>query len=227
MPQKFALVSVLVVLFVAVAGYLWTSVFPYRFSQQAPLNIPLLTGVYEESATSGVFAGQRVAVPPEEAAAKNSVLGDNTSNKRIEVDLSAQRLYAFEGDRKIFDFPVSTGKWWPTPTGTFRLWIKLRYTRMKGGSQALGTYYDLPNVPYTMFFYNDQVPQYKGFGIHGAYWHNNFGHPMSHGCVNMRIPDSEQLFYWAEPQLRGLSSIKATADNPGTPVIIYGVTPKI
>ena len=49
---------------------------------------------------------------------------------------------------------------------------------------------DLPNVPYTMYFY-------KGYGIHGTYWHHNFGHPMSHGCVNMRTSDAAWLFNWA------------------------------
>ena len=95
-----------------------------------------------------------------------------------------------EGDATVNSFLVSTGKWYPTPTGEWRIWTKLRYTRMKGGSKALGTYYDLPNVPYTMY-YN------QGYGIHGAYWHNNFGHPMSHGCVNMRPVEAGIVFSWA------------------------------
>ena len=91
---------------------------------------------------------------------------------------------------------------------------------MTGGSKDLGTYYYLPNVPYTMFFYKD-------YGIHGAYWHDNFGHPMSHGCVNMRIDDAEKLFYWANPILpQNINSITATEENPGTKVIIYGTTPR-
>ncbi|MGE5251028.1 MAG: L,D-transpeptidase, partial [Bacteroidota bacterium] len=48
----------------------------------------------------------------------------------------------------------------------------------------------LPNVPYTMYFY-------KGYGLHGTYWHNNFGTPMSHGCVNLRIEDSKWLYNFA------------------------------
>ena len=96
---------------------------------------------------------------------------------------------------------------------------------MSGGSQALGTYYDLPNVPFTMFFYNDKQPKWRGYAIHGAYWHNNFGHPMSHGCVNMSIAESEQIYYWAQPNLQDRASIQTTADNPGTRIIIYGTTP--
>ena len=81
---------------------------------------------------------------------------------------------------------------------------------MVGGSRALGTYYDLPNVPHIMYFYNENTPKWKGYGIHGAYWHNNFGHPKSHGCVNLQLGDAELLFNWAEV---------------GTRVIIYGQTP--
>ena len=69
---------------------------------------------------------------------------------------------------------------------------------MKGGSAALHTYYDLPNVPYTMFFYNDQVPMMRGYGIHGTYWHSNFGTPMSHGCINMPTPEAQWAYYWSD-----------------------------
>ena len=122
----------------------------------------------------------------------SSVLGQTTSGaeKWIEVDLSEQRLYMREGTKQVGTFLVSTGKWSPTPVGEWRIWTKLRYTRMKGGSKALGTFYDLPNVPYTMYYY-------KGYGIHGAYWHNNFGQPMSHGCVNMKPEEAGIVFNWA------------------------------
>lgn len=186
-----------------------------------------LSGAFEEGAQTAQFEGKTVAAPPYRELAKKDtfVLGETTGKKTIQIDLSSQRLYAMEGDTVIMEFPVSTGKWYPTPTGTFRIWIKLRYTRMRGGSQALGTYYNLPNIPYTMFFANAKVPKTRGFGIHGAYWHNNFGHPMSHGCVNMRIEDAEKLFTWADPPTLG-STTYANAASPGTEVIIYGETPK-
>ena len=60
---------------------------------------------------------------------------------------------------------------------------------MKGGSGADA--YDLPNVPYVMYFYQD-------FGLHGAYWHDNFGHMMSHGCINERFVDAKTLYEWAD-----------------------------
>jgi lipoprotein-anchoring transpeptidase ErfK/SrfK len=108
----------------------------------------------------------------------------------------------------------------PTPQGEFRIWIKLRATRMTGGS---GKYaYDLPNLPYTMFFENENVPSWRGYGLHGAYWHNQFGTPRSHGCVNLPVESAKQLYYWVSPELPdGKSSVKATEENQGTRVVIH------
>lgn len=176
---------------------------------------------------SGVFMGQQISIPSYVSARLNDiqVLGEKTGgNKHIYVDLSKQHLYAVEDGLLVMDFPISSGKWYPTPTGDFKIWIKLRATRMTGGNPSIGTYYDLPNVPYTMFFYNDEVAAGRGFSLHGAYWHNNFGHPMSHGCVNISIPDAERLYNWADPPTTGYST-EATKDNPGTVVTIFGTTP--
>lgn len=125
----------------------------------------------------------------EVSEANTNILGQST-DRWIEVNLSQQRLYAWEGSNLVYNYLISSGKWAPTPTGNFNIWIKLRSTRMTGGSKALGTYYNLPNVPCTMYFY-------KGYGLHGTYWHNNFGHPMSHGCVNMRTSEACTLYEWA------------------------------
>ncbi len=108
-----------------------------------------------------------------------------TGEKWIDIDLSSQQLFAYEGHTVVRSFVVSTGTWqYPTPVGRFYVWIKLRTTDMSGPG------YYLPDVPYTMYFY-------KGYGIHGTYWHDNFGTPMSHGCVNMRTEDAGWLFDWA------------------------------
>ncbi len=128
------------------------------------------------------------------ALADAKVLGQTTphdDNKWVEINLSEQKLYMKEGTNTIASFLISSGKWAPTPTGNFAIWTKLRYTTMAGGNPALGTYYNLPNVPYTMYFY-------QGYGIHGTYWHNNFGNPMSHGCVNMRTEEAGIVYNWAE-----------------------------
>lgn len=186
-----------------------------------------LSGAYDSQDTIAEFMGEELSVPTRLADSVSSahVLGVSNAAKKIYVDLSAQRLYAKEGDTIVYDFPVSSGKWYPTPTGVFSIWIKLRYTRMTGGNKAIGTYYNLPNVPYTMYFYNDEFPKYLGYGLHGAYWHNNFGHPMSHGCINIRPEDAGQLYAWANPLTHGYTTF-ASAENPGTQVIIYGETPK-
>jgi lipoprotein-anchoring transpeptidase ErfK/SrfK len=103
----------------------------------------------------------------------------------IDVNLSEQRVYAYEGDIVVNSFIVSTGTArTPTVTGKFKIWIKLKSTTMSGPG------YHLTNVPYTMYFY-------KGYGLHGTYWHNNFGTPMSHGCVNLTTADAGWLYNWA------------------------------
>jgi lipoprotein-anchoring transpeptidase ErfK/SrfK len=100
----------------------------------------------------------------------------------LDVDLSQQRMSAYAGDTLVNSFIVSTGTWQtPTVTGSFKVWVKLRSSDMSGPG------YYLPDVPYVMYFYKD-------YGIHGTYWHNNFGTPMSHGCVNLSIPDAEWVY---------------------------------
>lgn len=152
------------------------------------------------------------------ASAESMVLGTKNSNgedKWIEVSLDQQKLRAWEGSNIIMEFPISSGLWYPTPKGDYAIWYKTRAQRMKGGSKELGTYYDLPNVPYNMFFY-------LGFAIHGAYWHNNFGTPMSHGCVNSPLANVAQLFEWTGPILAAdKGAVRATALNPGTRVFIH------
>lgn len=184
------------------------------------------TGEYDPAGKNGKFLDESIDVPKEDLDKSNVVLGVTSAVKRIEVDLSKQRLYAFEGDRKVFDFLISSGKWGRTPTGTFHIWSKFRYTKMSGGNPALHTYYYLPNVPYVMFFQNSEVAGSRGFSLHGTYWHNNFGHPMSHGCVNMKTEEAEQVFYWSTPTLAdGAKNGRSSRDNPGTEIMIYGEPP--
>ncbi|NLG40734.1 MAG: L,D-transpeptidase [Chloroflexi bacterium] len=105
--------------------------------------------------------------------------------KWIDINLSEQKLYAYEGNELVSWFWVSTGlPDTPTVTGTYSVYIKLLYDDMTGPG------YYLPDVPYVMYFYN-------GYGIHGTYWHSNFGYPMSHGCVNMETSEAGWLYNWA------------------------------
>lgn len=113
------------------------------------------------------------------------------AQKRVEVSLTKQQLYAYDGDKLIQSFAISSGKFAPTPTGTFYPWAKVASQRMIGGDKRLGTYYDLPNVPYVVYFY-------QGYALHGTYWHNNFGTPMSHGCVNAPTNQMSSLYNWID-----------------------------
>lgn len=119
------------------------------------------------------------------APQKPSTVNVGNGVRWIDVDLTNQMVYAYEGDVVVNSFVVSTGTWrTPTVTGQYNIYVKYRSAKMSGPG------YYLPNVPYIMYFY-------KGYGLHGTYWHNNFGTPMSHGCVNLRTPDAEWLFNWA------------------------------
>jgi len=103
----------------------------------------------------------------------------------IDINLSKQRLAAMQGTKASYSFLVSTGKSsTPTPTGKYLINSKLRHSRMRGAG------YDVADVPYTMYFY-------EGYAIHGAYWHNDFGTPVSHGCVNAPVNLASKVFQWA------------------------------
>ncbi len=115
--------------------------------------------------------------------------GVNDGERRIDVNLTTQTLVAYEGNTPVFSSLISSGMWqFPTVKGKFRTWLKYESQDMTG--YHLGYNYDLDDVPHVMYFYKD-------FAIHGTYWHNNFGTPMSHGCINMNIADAGWLYEWA------------------------------
>ncbi len=172
-----------------------------------------------ETDAIGIFNNKPVRAPNislKQDEPISPVLGVHTSrgDKHIFVDLATQTLSAYEGDYLFMQTPVSTGLWGKTPTGEFTIWVKLRATRMSGGSGE--DYYDLPNVPYVMFFSNSEVPASTGFSIHGTYWHNNFGHAMSHGCVNMKTTDAGKLFEWADAPIDSKKGTTITIYDSGS-----------
>jgi lipoprotein-anchoring transpeptidase ErfK/SrfK len=108
-----------------------------------------------------------------------------SSQRWIEIDLSRQKLIAWEGNKSVYAVKISSGKSsTPTRTGTFAIQTKYRVARMAGPD------YDVPDVPYTMYYDG-------GMAIHGAYWHNLFGTPVSHGCTNVAVNHAKWLFEWA------------------------------
>lgn len=119
-----------------------------------------------------------------------------TTDKLITVDIGKQRLYAWQNGQIVHETPVSTGmKLTPTVRGSFNIRSKYPVKDMKGPSPYKQYYptgkYHLKNVPHVMFFY-------QAYAIHGAYWHNNFGRPASHGCVNVPLASAEWLFSFAD-----------------------------
>jgi lipoprotein-anchoring transpeptidase ErfK/SrfK len=145
-----------------------------------------------------LFIGQHLNIPSGAAAAPRPVPAVSSlehpassaanvpaTGKWIDVNVTAQTLSAYEGDQLVFSTKVSTGlPRTPTVLGRFRIRTKLRAQTMAGPG------YYLPNVPYVMYFY-------RGYAIHGTYWHNNFGRPMSRGCINMRTSEAQWLYNWA------------------------------
>jgi lipoprotein-anchoring transpeptidase ErfK/SrfK len=177
-------------------------------------NVVAAGGGYNPTEQEYVFNNEPGQIPQNIAFNDNDyrVLGASTEPKHIVVELSKQRVYAYEGDRVVYNFLISSGKWGATPTGDYKIWYKVRSQTMKGGNPAIGTYYYLPNVQFIQYFN-------KGIGFHSTYWHNNFGHPMSHGCVNMTLTDAETLYKWASPVMRpGVKIFRANSEKPGTPV---------
>ncbi len=142
-----------------------------------------------------IRVGQRLVIPKRGSTPSTSPAPSPSGGKKwIEIDLSRQRLIAHEGDKIILNTLVSTGlRRTPTPIGTYRVRVKIRRQTMSGPG------YRLPNVQWVMYFVG-------AYALHGTYWHNNFGHPMSHGCVNLRNSAARTLYQWA---------------NKGTRVVIH------
>ena len=142
-------------------------------------------------------------------------------NKRIEVKLNTQVLTAYENEHVMLQTTISSGiaglgssKGLPTktPTGEFQIVEKYPSKHMGNGSLFAGPDdYELPGVPWTSFFLE------SGYAFHGTYWHDNFGTPMSRGCVNMRIEEAKWLFRWVRP----FHDPQQISDRgPGTQVVI-------
>lgn len=114
--------------------------------------------------------------------------------KKIVIDRGDQKLSAYQGEELFVEIPVSTGlNSTPTPLGTFTIYRKMPSRYMQGPVPGLGDdYYDLPGVPWVMYFTSD------GGAIHGTYWHNGFGGQWSHGCVNLTPEDAKMLYSWAD-----------------------------
>ncbi len=135
-----------------------------------------------------IYPGQKLIIPaagvwvPTEKDAPPAPLA---SGKSIVVNLHTQRVFAYENGHLVHSALASTGNpGTETVQGDYKIYVKYVSTRMTGPG------YDIPDVPWTMYFY-------KGYGIHGAYWHNDFGRTMSHGCVNLEASEAKWFFDFA------------------------------
>lgn len=141
----------------------------------------------------------------------------------IDVDISQQTLVAFEGDVPMFATLLSSGreskikgKDHSTPRGMWRVREKHVVATMDGDGTAAGDLpYSIEDVPYVMYFF-------KSYATHGAFWHQNFGNQMSHGCVNLAPLDAKWVFYFASPTLyEGYHGAWATEDRQGSWVVVH------
>ncbi len=148
---------------------------------------------------------------PEEVAA---------DEKWIDIDLDLQTLVAYEGDTPVYATLISSGKpgeelGFETPTGEFRITSKHLATTMDGDHAVDGPY-SIEDVPYVMYFQ-------LAYALHSAFWHNAFGRPRSHGCVNLSPLDARWVFDWSEPHLpQGWHGVYPSAETPGTRIYIHG-----
>jgi hypothetical protein len=134
--------------------------------------------------------------------------GTGASERWFDVDLDDQVLVAYEGSRPVYATLVSTGKWGhETPTSVTRIASKhLRATM----SNDKGESYSVADVPWTMYYDHN-------FALHTSYWHDGFGAPRSHGCVNLAPRDARVLFYWSSPDVPpGWQTVYADEDVPGS-----------
>jgi len=136
-----------------------------------------------------LFVGQELIVPAAgvyEPTEDQAPPAPTSTGKAIVVSTGEQRIYAYENGHLIHSHLVSTGQiLTPTVLGDYHIYVKYLADDMSGPG------YFLPQVPYTMYFY-------QGYAIHGTYWHNAFGRPMSHGCVNLPVDEAQWFYNWAE-----------------------------
>jgi L,D-transpeptidase catalytic domain len=134
--------------------------------------------------------------------------GTAAGERWFDIDLDEQVLVAYEGTRPVYTTLVSTGKWdHKTPASITRVVSKLETATMVSDKRDL---YSVADVPWTMYYDHN-------FALHTSYWHDGFGDPRSHGCVNLAPRDARALYHWSSPDVPpGWIAVYGDADHPGS-----------
>jgi hypothetical protein len=161
--------------------------------------------------TSGAYYVSSLHVRPIPHADLSPITPDiPLTDKRIDVNLTTQTLTAWEYGKPFYETKIASGLASPrkpgqpsttTPIGDFRVFEKQPAVHM-GDGNLVGTDiddYELPGVSWVLYFEDPSLSRPRGYAFHGTYWHDNFGTPMSHGCINMRTSEARWLFRWALP----------------------------
>lgn len=162
---------------------------------------PTLTAAIWQNQNIAPLQGLKNKLPED----KQKVLGIESQDKIIEINLAKKTLTAHQGDNQILETPVNIGKYFDTPVGEYSVLQKHLSVDLSGGSRLNQTYFYLPNVPYALYF-NSQ------FAILGSYWSKSFNGTSGFGCLEVPLEAAETLFYWADSP--------ASSSSPGTKVII-------
>ncbi len=150
----------------------------------------IIPAISAQTALAGIQPRGPEIIPPAQASQPAPPSPAPNSTKEIIVSLHDQTLAYFENDRLIQKIKISSGlRYTPTPTGTYSVLKKVPIVDYKGLT------YDFKNTKWNLLFIK-HAP--LGYYIHGAYWHHNFGRPMSHGCINVSYADMQPLYNWAD-----------------------------
>jgi hypothetical protein len=165
---------------------------------------------YDERAKENFYFDARHLRPV--TAEEMTPISAGMADKHIEIDLTNQRLTAYENDQPVFTARTATGRFeGDTPQGGFRVERKQPTRHM--ASNTPGSAFDLPGVPWVCYI------AWTGVSFHGTYWHNNYGTPQSHGCINLTPEAARWIYRWTEPVVPfGEDYVESDA---GTRVVVY------
>ncbi len=172
---------------------------PYHTALQLTGKQSFFKDVLHYETTDGEWVSDRVASRLDPA--KNMPGWGKSGEKWIDVSVGKQTLVLYEGEQPVFATLVSTGEAGlsdhetstATKRGIFR--IHTKHVSATMSSEELGEEFELRDVPYVMYF------DKEGYALHGAYWHDRFGIPKSHGCINLAPEDARRIFHWTEPHV--------------------------